>query len=834
MKIRQKEKKPFEPEWNTKRNYTYNDTEFQKWISTNANYGVLCGIGNLVVIDSDKHEMTSAVNEMLPKTFTIRTGGGGTHNYFICADLDKKIVVQDSEHHYGECQWLGQQVVGPTSTHPNGNQYEVIGDEEIATVTSAQIKAMIEKLIGKKTELEKEQKEEYKKENAKITGDITRAIDVSRMMPTTEGYQGVHPVHGSTTGMNFAVNTTENIWHCFRHNCGGGVIQAIAMVEGIIECGEKLRGDKFKKTIKKAEQKYGVIILPTYRGEVEKYFDERGRFIAKRVGDDIMQEMKFVTAFDNEECYYYDGGIYKIGGEKKIKEEVDKVLGEYTTTVRRSEVINYIKTATYIDRRAFNSDKFLLNLQNGLLDVKTRKLMPHTPEVISTIQLPITYNTTQKCDQIKQFFIEIVKAEDIPVLEEIIGYCLYGAYPISKAVILTGSGSNGKSVFLNMLKVFLGEDNTCSISLQDLCGNRFASSFLYGKLANLYPDLSSKALHNTGMFKILTGGDRAGAEKKFGAHFEFDNIAKMIFSCNELPASDDDTDAFFRRLIFINFPNTFSKEKGNLDEKKLAKITTNEELSGLLNASLDALDRLIARGQFSKGISTEETREKYLTMSDSVAAYCLNCLDQDSTNTIEKQELYNGYCQYCREKSIPTVSQATFFKGLPQHFPVFTVHGKNKEGKRAWLTKGIRYRGDSPQETSIDDSDYEKKSNDLNAFSIGKVSTDSDSEKKSIACTRGTGSTAFFYIKGAESKVEERDINREKPYTSCTSCTSTTFELQKSVIEYITEYTKTMDSDGIPILDLTEHFGEDIRPVMERLLKDGTIFEPRSGRLRAL
>ena len=812
VKIHPKEKKPFEPEWNTKRNYAFNDAEFQKWLSSGGNYGVLCGIGNIVVIDSDKHEMTAAVNETLPKTFAVRTGGGGTHDYFICSDLDKKIVVQDSERHYGECQWLGQQVVGPTSIHPNGNAYEVIGNEELASITSQQIKAMVEKLVGKKIELEKEQKEEYKKENAKITGDIMRVIDVSKMMPTNEGYQGVHPVHGSTTGMNFAVNTTENIWHCFRHNCGGGIMQAIAMVEGITECGEKLRGDKFKKAVKVAGQKYGVIILPTYRGEVEKYFDERGRFIAKRAGDDIMQEMKFVTAFDNEECFYYDSGVYKTGGEKKIKEEVDKALGEYTTIVRRNEVINYIKTATYKDRRAFNSERFILNLQNGLLDIRTKRLLTHTPEIISTTQLPLIYDSSQNCPQIKQFFNEVVVKEDVPVLEETCGYCLYGAYPIHKAVMLTGAGSNGKSVFLNLLKIFLGDDNTCSISLQDLGMNRFASSSLYGKLANIYPDLSSKSLHNTGAFKILTGGDRTGAEKKFGAHFEFENTAKLIFSCNDLPATDDDTDAFFRRWIFVNFPNTFSKEKKNLDERKLEKITTKEELSGLLNVALDALDRLIARGVFSKGLSTEETREKYLTMSDSVAAYCMNCLDQDSTSSIEKQELYNAYCEYCREKATPTVSQGTFFKGLPKHFPVFTEHGKNNEGKRVWMTKGVKFRESS----------------------TGNEATDNDLEQKTLSRTGCTGSTGFSLSKLQFSEYQERDNNIEKPRTSCTSCTSTTFELQKSIIEYIAEYSKTMDSEGISIIELTEHFGEEIRPVIYKLLKDGMIFEPHFGRLRAV
>ena len=144
------------------------------------------------------------------------------------------------------------------------------------------------------------------------------------------------------------------------------------------------------------------------------------------------------------------------------------------------------------------------------------------------------------------------------MLQEIIGYCLYKGYPIQKAIMLVGSGSNGKSVFIQLLQHFLGVYHCASNSLQKLAVNRFSLSSLHGKLANLFADLSSSSLSDTSIFKMLTGGDLIQAEKKFKDEFSFTNYAKLIFSANAIPKSPDDSDAFFRRWIIIVFPFKFT------------------------------------------------------------------------------------------------------------------------------------------------------------------------------------------------------------------------------------------------------------------------------------
>jgi phage/plasmid-associated DNA primase len=124
--------------------------------------------------------------------------------------------------------------------------------------------------------------------------------------------------------------------------------------------------------------------------------------------------------------------------------------------------------------------------------------------------------------------------------------------------------------------------------LHRILDNRFAVAELYGKLANIDADMSTEALRNTGILKKLTGGGPIPAERKFKPPFRFVNYAKLLFSANEIPQTPDETDAFFARLIIINFPKQFI-EGANADPYLFEKISTDKELSGFLYILLKRL-----------------------------------------------------------------------------------------------------------------------------------------------------------------------------------------------------------------------------------------------------
>lgn len=158
---------------------------------------------------------------------------------------------------------------------------------------------------------------------------------------------------------------------------------------------------------------------------------------------EIMRDHVFKTFSDNEEILVYCDGIYKGKGEAMIKKEVESRLGDFNTIHRTKEVIHHILTSTYIERDAFNVDKDLINLKNGILDLATTELIPHSPEFLSTVQIPVEYDPHADCPAIRKFMAEILPLESILVVEEFAGYCLYREYPIHRAIMLIGDGAMG-------------------------------------------------------------------------------------------------------------------------------------------------------------------------------------------------------------------------------------------------------------------------------------------------------------------------------------------------------------------------------------------------------
>jgi hypothetical protein len=270
-------KKPFERSWNvpgSNTNYSMDDPKFLSWIGSNQNYGVVAGVGGLIVFDADGLMRLTELGVMaeLPDTFAVRTGGGGLHLYYL-SDLDQKIIMYDRELqeegkplHLGEVQSRGFQAVCPGSIHPNGKAYTIERDLPITSLDSAILKAILSKHVDYGFDEAVPEKKRLKvvmvDPNIRDPFDGVRVEDVlspknARKSPGQ--LKGAHPIHGSVGGNNFIVDLKENSWRCWRCCSGGGPALAIAVKEGIIRCDQAragvLRGDLFKQTVEIAREK---------------------------------------------------------------------------------------------------------------------------------------------------------------------------------------------------------------------------------------------------------------------------------------------------------------------------------------------------------------------------------------------------------------------------------------------------------------------------------------------------------------------------------------------------------------------------------------------------
>ncbi len=311
----------------------------------------------------------------------------------------------------------------------------------------------------------------------------------------------------------------------------------------------------------------------------------------------------------------------------------------------------------------------MLNLRNGLLDLKTRELRPHSPRYLSTVQLPIEFDPAARCPEIDQFVQQTFPEDAVEVASQLVAYVMTPDISLQKAVLLVGSGGNGKSVYLRLLEEFLGSENYSTVSLQRLEGERFSSSRLQGKLANICKDLPASDLKGSSVFKSITGGDRMTVERKYHDSYDLQPFVKLIFSANSPPSTPDASDAFFDRWIVIPFLRSFRGEVTEIPSPVLAaKLHAPRELSGLLNRALDALDHIRHHG-LSEPLSLVQAKQEFRATTDPLAVWITQATMSVSGAYIPKRRLLEEYNVEAARQGYPRMTANAFGRALRRLLP---------------------------------------------------------------------------------------------------------------------------------------------------------------------
>jgi putative DNA primase/helicase len=438
----------------------------------------------------------------------------------------------------------------------------------------------------------------------------------------------------------------------------------------------------------------------------------RRDFIAS-LTNTVTSNYDFKTFNDTEKIYWYDSksGIYQSNGKSIIEAQVEAIESNVSTH-EVNEIINHVKRRTLTPRSSFDSQIEWLTTGNCVVNLKTLETRPYSSEFMATIRIPIFYCNPGspmnefyewvedpiacKCPAILKFMREVIAPEDVETVLDFIAYCLWRRFPFHQYILFNGSGRNGKGVMLEIIKRFLGHDNVSGESLHRLLGTRFATAELYGKLANIDADLSKEALKNTGVLKKLTGGDYIPAEKKFLPPFRFVNYAKLLFSANDIPITEDESDAFFSRLIIINFPNQFLGDKA--DPYLIDKLTTEQEMSGLLKLILRRFPRVMTEGISTASSSIDENYENYILSSNSERAYFEAALEYDNDRAPLKSDVYKSYKMFCKANKLAAESEQSFSRRLKKEFSLKDMQMRDEKGGRAYYWVGIRIRDWKPIE----------------------------------------------------------------------------------------------------------------------------------------
>lgn len=422
--------------------------------------------------------------------------------------------------------------------------------------------------------------------------------------------------------------------------------------------------------------------------EIQQQIEERE---AKRVGfkhnefgDDLIGVYNIITL--NGQLYVYEDGFYQ--QDERIIER--KMIDLYPAIKQkdRSEVLSYIRIKTHTPNGSIRTNPYILNLQNTRLDIRTGRMMGFTPEAIEFDRIPVKYDPMAECEDLDKM-LRRVFLDDQEVLDlfgEMLGACLIKHSRFQKAFMLYGSGSNGKSTILDMIKTFLGSSNYSSIELDKLTTDKFAAAELENKLANIGDDLNNNALRDTGTLKKLFSGNDMQVQRKNERPFTLAPYATHIFSCNDIPRSFDKSDGFYRRWIFIPFNAKFSRNDPDYDPMIEDKITTPEALSHLLNIAIEGAQRLIDNNGFTESAKVQEALEDYITNNSTTLSWVADC-ELTTREVLEKStdRLYGEFTDWCTNSGITPrniTGKKAFFKELVNTFGLEEKPKQKGDGKR--------------------------------------------------------------------------------------------------------------------------------------------------------
>lgn len=613
---------------------------------------------------------------------------------------------------YGEMRSDNQYVLSPGSfvpTENNNNQdagYYTVKDaiqprlmsfEDLPQFFKDKQRENIE------TETKIKQKEEFKGYTGGKYDELfkIKVSDIVGLIPQSKRVS--HPLHTSETAANFSLSKDGSLGHCWRHMVSLNAVQYLCVEAGYANCEDagtphkgrglsKIKGDSkalevaYKLAVEKGLIEERKIQEEEYSEKIKQNIIQLMIINKKKEAAELLANLflkehnVYTTRSDkNPEVWIYQEGIYVPEGITTIKEYVDNILNENYTTYFINQVAEKIKIRSYIKQEElFNETKpeYLIPVKNGILNLKSGQIMDFNPKYKFFAKLPAEFDENAECPECKKFFSEVLASkEDITIMQEIFGFALLREYKYHHVFIFEGIGRNGKSVTLNLLKSLVGIDNCSEVSIDDLSNNEFSKVSLHKKLVNISGDIGKNAITNSNILKSMSGGDLQEANRKFLETIKFTNYAKLIFGLNELPRTYDRSDAFYDRIILINYPMKFVDEK-DIDKENeniklrnpniIKNITTDKELSGLLNWAIEGFKRLEKQGFFSYNKSTNQIKKMYIRKSNSFEAYCNEMLIFGEGRT-EKDLIRKDYVNWCKQNNLGKPKGDKTVKGVMEY-----------------------------------------------------------------------------------------------------------------------------------------------------------------------
>ena len=376
-----------------------------------------------------------------------------------------------------------------------------------------------------------------------------------------------------------------------------------------------------------------------------------------------------------------------------LKADIYAMLEDYASTSvtkKISSIIELLKITAHVDELAPQTDR--IHLANGTLFLDGR--FTHEKNEIVRSRFPVRYTPDAEPPAVwLRFLDELLYAEDIPCLQEYIGYCLIPSNKGQRMMLIKGSGGEGKSQIGTVLSHLFG-CNVKNGSVGKVSENRFARADLEHIHLMIDDDMRMEALKQTNYVKsIVTAQDKMDLEKKGKQSYQGWMYARLLaFSNGDLQSLYDRSDGFYRRQLILT---TKEKPAARKDDPDIAEKMCCE-LEGIFLWAFEGLQRLAANSfRFTESPQTLNNREYVKRDANNAIDFMESSgyIRLKADMSVTSKELYAIYGIWCDENGLTPIRQRSFSDFLMRNLKTYNLEHTNTvtnaTGRRVWGYLGI-------------------------------------------------------------------------------------------------------------------------------------------------
>lgn len=375
---------------------------------------------------------------------------------------------------------------------------------------------------------------------------------------------------------------------------------------------------------------------------------------------------------EKDDFYLYENGVYNKCNRNKVKAVIMRYIPASLASDHLANNVYgllFCQERNICSYRDLDADEKYINLKNGLYNLETRQLEPHTPKLYSTIQLGCEFLPEKTSRPVFDHYMNDlcsnqdgkIDEEKKAVLQEYMGLILSNVkVHRTKLCLVLWSlmGNSGKTQLLNLVGELLGGDRIANIPIQHMNEeSKFALGSLIGKRMISIGDQTSSEIKDSSVFKQLTGGDSVKVEPKGKQPFYYQFPGGIAIACNNLPTFTDDKGGhLFERLCIVPCTNTIAQERR--DSSILDKMLRERE--AIFNWFLQGLHRLIDNEfKVTKSKSCELALNEYREKMDTVYRYLSEfyTITGNWADIVLKSDFDSDYMEWCHANKYTSVNK---------------------------------------------------------------------------------------------------------------------------------------------------------------------------------